>query len=60
MEKCEVVTSGLVVRRSVIPCSSGKPIVEYFNEPRIRKQLNIPVETSHIWDFCNEKLNQAY
>jgi serine carboxypeptidase-like clade 2 len=27
---------------------------------KIRKQLNIPDDTSHIWDVCNDKLNQAY
>jgi serine carboxypeptidase-like clade 2 len=25
-----------------------------------RKQLNIPDDTAHLWDFCNDKLNQAY
>ena len=46
--------------RSSPQCSSGKPIAEYLNEPRIRRQLNIPEEASQMWDFCNDHLNDAY
>jgi len=35
------------------PCTFGQPIIEYFNDPTVRKLLHIPINpNARAWDLC--------
>jgi hypothetical protein len=42
--------------KEIPPCVYGGPILDYFNNPLVRKQLNIKNESAK-WDLCSDTLN---
>ena len=41
------------------PCTFGDPIIDYLNDPKVKKALHIPSNALE-WDLCSQWVNLNY